>query len=116
MTRAKPLEDHAKPSRRASAATTLAAASELQYLIDARLPPITGPDYARGRRAHRTACDQLIHHLETRSDAPRACIDEGSFGTRITMLGYRASSTSGLRPACQNWIAQVRGKLLGVDQ
>ena len=116
MTCSKTREDHAKPSRRASAATTLAAASELEYLIGARLPPITGPDYARSRRAHRTACDLLIHHLATRTDAPRARIDEGTFGTRITMLGYRASSTTGLKGACQNWIAQVRDKLLGVDQ
>ncbi|WP_010137349.1 hypothetical protein [Oceanicola sp. S124] len=86
----------------------LSAADELEAMV-AGLTPFNLDDYEASRRRQREELRELKHALETRRDAP-AKISEGITGVFFSMLGFRASSTSGLPSAIRNWIVQVRQK------
>lgn len=96
------------PNSNANRDRVLAAAANLEAMIDA-LPRIEGPDWDASHRKYREAEDALAAELTSRSDA-RASIRRNFDGISISMLGFRASSTSGLGGACRNWIRQVRQK------
>lgn len=81
----------------------LEAAQDLKQRL-ARVPS-PYPD----RAAYDAEIAQLTEALTTRQNA-RATINTRWDGASIAMLGFRASSTSGLVGACNNWIGQVRRK------
>lgn len=89
----------------------LCAAAELEAVLNTiptiRADALGGYDAARQR--HHAACAQVIADLTTRRYA-RATVSEGRDGWRISMLGLRASGTSGFVSAGRNWIAQARRK------
>lgn len=84
-----------------------ARAGRARWVRDALsdLPRIAGPDYAASRQALSTATDALGSRLRDLPDAPRLRDDWN--GASVTMLGIRASSTSGLHGALVNWCVRV---------
>lgn len=81
----------------------LNAADDLERRVDAL------PRFSDAPDEYRKAIDDLADHLQTRLSA-RATVRQRWDGASISMLGYRATSTSGLAQACRNWIHQAREK------
>ncbi|APZ54142.1 hypothetical protein Ga0080574_TMP3808 [Salipiger abyssi] len=91
------------------AAYVLRVSDQLAARLE-QLPEIAGPDWSASHAEFRKEQDALGLELTTRSDA-QANIRKSFDGTSISMLGFRASSTSGLCGACRNWIRQVKAKV-----
>lgn len=71
----------------------------------AKLPP-GGPD---GYQERRKALEELAFSLV--SELPKARIVERHDGAKVSFAGVRASSTSGIDGALNNWIAAARRQL-----
>ncbi len=99
--------------------TVFSAASWLEeHLAD--IPDIDIRDLERSRTRHHAACNRLIDKLEMRENLHARVSEKPAQGWALTMLGLRATSTSGFTGACRNWIAQARRKaqaeLEGADE
>ncbi|CAD7055317.1 hypothetical protein RHAB21_00695 [Pseudorhizobium halotolerans] len=81
--------------------------SSIKYIKDglAKLPP-GGPD---GYQERRKALEELARGIA--SDLPKVKINERYDGARVSIAGVRASSTSGIDGALNNWIAAARRQL-----
>jgi hypothetical protein len=64
------------------------------------------------RRRH-AALAELEARLRARPTCRPTTIRQDADSARFALLGFRASSSSGLAGAIRNWISQVRGKARG---
>lgn len=77
--------------------------SQIHYVKEARkkLPAVTAG--GEGWDVRRKAIEDLAHAIGR--DLPKVRITERSDGTRVSIAGLRASSTSGLDGALANWVS-----------
>jgi hypothetical protein len=96
-------------------AEALAAADALEAELEA-LPRgnyDTGDEWIAYRRRYHAALDQLAARLMARQTHRPTTMRRNFNGARFALLGFQASSSSGLHEAIRNWISQVRGKAGG---
>ena len=82
---------------------------ELHKAID-RVPP-----YSMGDRMQEAARKLEFDKITALIEAKGGTVKAGHDGVSIRLYGIRASSTSGLMQACQNWKAQVTLKSMAAN-
>lgn len=92
----------------------LREADRLEALV-AELPAISGgglsDEWRTSHRRHRDAVETLARTLTDRA-SPRATIRDNGNTASMSMLGVRATCTSGLAGLFRNWIAAARRKAM----